>query len=182
MRIPPGTRRTPISARAHLQLGGTLVPRSTRLWLILLRHYSLGLRALVMVETTLTRTDIRDHLNTTENNCILKRKIYWIVFSTYTFFYIYEIILLGNQLAEHQSWRVAYELSLERLVLAMNHSANSSTHPSTAKLWLWIYPIPYPTHQNQIQIHLKVPLKSGRCKLTGSKWRNWEAETYWEER
>ena len=36
------------------------------------------------VETTLTRTDIRNHLNTTENNCILKRKIYWIVFSTYT--------------------------------------------------------------------------------------------------
>ena len=29
--IPTGTRRTPIQARAHLQLGGSLVPRSTRL-------------------------------------------------------------------------------------------------------------------------------------------------------
>ena len=48
--IPTGTRRTPISARAHLQLGGSLVPRSTRLWLKLPRPYSLGLRALVMVQ------------------------------------------------------------------------------------------------------------------------------------
>ena len=46
--IPTGTRRTPISARAHLQLGGSLVPRSTRLWLKLPHPYSLGLRALVM--------------------------------------------------------------------------------------------------------------------------------------
>ena len=54
--IPTGTRRTPISARAHLQLGGTLVPRSTRLWLILPRPYSLGLRALVMPSPAYTIT------------------------------------------------------------------------------------------------------------------------------
>ena len=46
--IPTGTRRTPISARAHLQLGGTLVPRSTRLIYMML--LCLGLRALVMAE------------------------------------------------------------------------------------------------------------------------------------
>ena len=52
--IPTGTRRTPISARAHLQLGGSLVPRSTRLWLKLPHPYSLGLRALVMPKPSQT--------------------------------------------------------------------------------------------------------------------------------
>ena len=66
--IPTGTRRTPISARAHLQLGGSLVPRSTRLWLKLPRPYSLGLRALVMGNTS------QNHSNnsiptTTKHSC-----------------------------------------------------------------------------------------------------------------
>ena len=57
--IPTGTRRTPISARAHLQLGGSLVPRSTRLWLKLPRPYSLGLRALVMTWPTKRQQQIQ---------------------------------------------------------------------------------------------------------------------------
>ena len=47
------------------------------------------------VETTLTRTDIRNHLNTTENNCILKRKIYWIAKATTVFLYLYFCIWMS---------------------------------------------------------------------------------------
>ena len=47
------------------------------------------------LETTLTRTDIRNHLNTTENNCILKRKIYWIAKATTVFLYLYFCIWMS---------------------------------------------------------------------------------------
>ena len=47
------------------------------------------------VGTTLTRTDIHNHLNTTENNCILKRKIYWIAKATTVFLYLYFCIWMS---------------------------------------------------------------------------------------